>query len=110
MKALSIRQPWAHAIVSLGKDVENRSWNTTFRGAVLIHAGLEDDREGYGALRRILESIGQYPQQGIDPKDLRRGGIVGQAEIIDCVARSASAWFCGPYGFVLKNVRPLIFR
>jgi hypothetical protein len=70
---------------------------------VLIHAGLEDDREGYAVLRRILESIGQYPQQGIDPKDLRRGGIVGQAEIVDCVARSASPWFCGPYGFVLRQ-------
>lgn len=38
MKALSIRQPWAWLILHGGKDIENRSWNTNFRGRFLIHA------------------------------------------------------------------------
>ena len=38
MKALSLRQPWAWAVVEAGKDVENRRWNTKFRGDFLIHA------------------------------------------------------------------------
>lgn len=38
MKALSIQQPWAWAIVKRDKRVENRTWPTTYRGPVLIHA------------------------------------------------------------------------
>lgn len=39
MKALSIRQPWAHAILHLGKRVENRDWaGCACRGPVLLHA------------------------------------------------------------------------
>ena len=40
MKALTIRQPWAWAIIFDGKDVENRSWNTSYRGDLAIHAGV----------------------------------------------------------------------
>jgi hypothetical protein len=37
--AISIRQPWAAAVVWLNKDVENRSqWRFKYRGPVLIHA------------------------------------------------------------------------
>jgi hypothetical protein len=38
VKALSIRQPWAWLIANGHKDIENRSWNTNYRGAFLIHA------------------------------------------------------------------------
>jgi hypothetical protein len=37
MKALSIQQPWAWAIIAGHKDVENRSWYTHHRGSLLIH-------------------------------------------------------------------------
>lgn len=38
MKVLSIQQPWASLIVAGHKKIETRSWNTKFRGEVLIHA------------------------------------------------------------------------
>jgi len=38
MKTLSVQQPWATLLCAGIKDVENRSWDTTFRGTVLIHA------------------------------------------------------------------------
>lgn len=38
LRALSITQPWAGAIAWLGKDVENRTWGTDYRGSLLIHA------------------------------------------------------------------------
>lgn len=41
---------------------------------------------------------------------LQRGGIVGEATLVDCVTVSDSPWFFGPYGFVLEDVRPLPFR
>jgi hypothetical protein len=42
MRGLTVRQPWAWAIVHGGKDVENRSRNLagSYRGPVAIHAGL----------------------------------------------------------------------
>lgn len=40
---------------------------------------------------------------------LPRGGIVGRANLVDCVTKSDSPWFFGPYGFVLEDVSPLPF-
>lgn len=38
MKALTLTQPWA-TLVSIGaKRIETRSWNTSYRGALAIHA------------------------------------------------------------------------
>ena len=38
MKTLSIRQPFASLICRGIKTIENRSWKTTYRGKLLIHA------------------------------------------------------------------------
>lgn len=43
MKALTIKQPWASLIMECGKDVENRSWSTSFRGRVAIHSSKKPD-------------------------------------------------------------------
>ena len=101
MKALSIRQPFAWLIVNGFKDVENRTRPAHFRGRFLIHAAKK-----YGAAERVKH------QHGIlIPPDLPLGGIVGEAEVVDCVeGHHPSPWFKGPYAFVLRNARPLPFR
>ena len=38
MKTLSIRQPFASLICRGIKTIENRSWDTAYRGKLLIHA------------------------------------------------------------------------
>lgn len=38
MKCISILQPWATLIIIGVKRLETRSWNTKFRGEILIHA------------------------------------------------------------------------
>jgi hypothetical protein len=38
MKALSIRQPFASLICRGIKTIENRSWDTAYRGKLMIHA------------------------------------------------------------------------
>ena len=38
MKAVSVHQPWAWAILHAGKNVENRTWATRHCGPLLIHA------------------------------------------------------------------------
>lgn len=101
MKALSVRQPYAWAIVHGGKDVENRTWHSDYRGPVLIHAALHWHAVGPQELARRM---------GIAvPDGLPLGGIVGRAEIVDCVNAHASRWFEGPWGFVLRNPQPLPF-
>lgn len=39
MKALTVQQPWAWAIIHGGKDVENRTQAWGYRGPLAIHAG-----------------------------------------------------------------------
>jgi hypothetical protein len=75
--AISIRQPWAEAIISVGKNIENRTWKCPEKYLnrwVLIHAGKELDREAntefYTELRTVLQT---HPP---------RGGIVGAMKIL----------------------------
>ncbi len=114
MLALSIRQPWAWAILHAGKDIENRDWPTKVRGRVLIHAskGMTQDEwaDGFETCR-AASHLGKQEVNRLFPghKQLDRGGIVGEVEIVDCVTASASPWFFGRYGFVLRNPKPLPF-
>ena len=108
MLAFSIQQPFAWLIVNGHKDIENRDWKPTnpglrFRGPVLIHAG-KRMYEGY-------ENAKDWDWPDIEPPcDFGLGGIVGEAEIVDCVTASRSRWFNGIYGFVIRNARSLPFR
>ncbi len=101
MKTISIRQPWAWAIVSGHKPIENRNWDTKYRGLIQIHASKKDDPAGYEFLSRM----------GIEcPENLPRGGIIGKVEIVDTVRESSSPWFFGKIGFVLINAVMENFR
>lgn len=98
IRALSIRQPWAYAILHLGKDVENRPKPTKYRGRIWIQASLTTtDRERAEAAKRGLKS-----------DHLVRGAIVGDVEIVDCISDSKSEWaISGQWHWILKNPRCL---
>ena len=38
-----------------------------------------------------------------------RGGIVGVVHVVDCITAHSSPWFTGPWGWVLRDARPLPF-
>ncbi len=117
MLTLSIQQPWAWLIVRGFKDIENRSWQTSVRGRILIHAGQILDRDAAEDLWK-----GVHPVLGCGwtvpvPRDFLRGGIVGEATLTDCVRQHPSDWFIGEsngdrrnFGFVLKDAKPLPFH
>lgn len=112
--ALSIRQPWAWAVLNAGKDIENRVWQDRFRGPVAIHTGKAMTAAEVAEFSEFLGGLrldGKVPRSLSGPhySSLPRGGIVGVAEIVDCVSSSSSPWFFGPYGFVLRNARPVPF-
>lgn len=44
MKVISLRQPWALLVVLGHKKIETRSWKTTYRGDLLIHASQKEFR------------------------------------------------------------------
>jgi hypothetical protein len=111
MPTLSIRQPWAWLIVSGHKDIENRDWQTPFRGRVLIHAGKTLTRKYHGEIVDDLANLFGSQAPALPPfESLQVGGIVGVATITDCVSRSDSPWFFGRHGFVMQDAKPLPFH
>ena len=105
MRALSIRQPWAWAIIHAGKDVENRSWHTNVRGRILIHASKGGTKSEFGDACAAMHSVGiDLPDMDLDGYD--RGAIIGAVTLADCVESSKSPWFVGPFGFVLTDPKP----
>jgi hypothetical protein len=97
MKALTIKQPWAWAIIFGGKDIENRTWRTRYRGPLLIHAG---------AAYRPEASLPKGVRAPARDK-LEFSALIGVVELTDVVEKSRSPWFQGKYGFVLAKPRPL---
>ena len=117
MKTLSIRQPWASLIIKGFKDVENRSWRTSIRGEIAVHASAsktEDDWDDaiitVAVIRAIalseakewlIKTIGEFDK-------LPRGVILGTVEITDCKRERTSPWhFDENWGFYLQNPKEL---
>lgn len=120
MKAITLTQPWATLIAIGAKKIETRSWNTSHRGLIAIHAG--------SSFPRHCAKL-----TGIDPykSALRTGGISGAGTLptacILAVAKLVHAYqfdgtseadfsanevafgdfTSGRYGFVLEDVRSL---
>lgn len=82
---LTICQPWAWAIAVAGKDVENRSWATRYRGPLIIHAGKSHSH--LGSLNPA-----DYPGCPAVPALLDFGAVVAVARLADVVLDSKSAW------------------
>ena len=107
MKAISIKQPWAWAIIHAGKDIENRGWSTRYKGSLLIHASKGFDDEGYMFLWDYRKKYGI--KEPISKSSFQMGGIIGSVHMVNCVTEHPSKWMFGPYGFVLINPKAIPF-
>src|ERR1043166_1385277 len=104
MKALTVRQPMAHAILHLGKDVENRSYRAYYRGPLLIHAGAYRERHP----REILAEYMKQPPSEEKLTGLPLGCILGVVMLVDCVQNSKSRWADkGAWHWVLRDARTI---
>jgi len=109
--ALSVRQPWAWAIIYAGKDIENRSSYAITKGEmepkrIAIHAAQGVSQKDYENARLYM-----LEHCGIDcpaPDELLRGCIIGGVTVTRIVNDHASPWFMGPRGLVLRD--PLPYR
>lgn len=107
--AISVRQPWAWAIVHGGKDVENRVKRAITLGGMdrhkrfAVHASTGMTRDEYEDARDFMRTIGVTCPR---PDELVRGGIIGSASIVGVVKESESPWFFGPWALELGDAQP----
>ena len=116
MPALSLYQPWASLIVYGHKRIETRSWSTTYRGTLLIHAS--KTKRWIPDLPRLLHYAG-LPDALMDlPSPC--GAVLGSVEVVDCLQteelsesdvgtqeRRLGDYRPGRYGWVLRH--PVVF-
>lgn len=82
MKVISILQPWASLIVLGHKRIETRSWNTKYRGEILIHASA-----GKNGINRGIQLDFQQEFSSLQlPKyeNFPFGAIIGKVILVDC--------------------------
>jgi hypothetical protein len=124
--ALSLRQPWGALVVHFGKPIENRRWNTSFRGSFLIHAAKGMTRLEFDeALEFARAALGdKCPSEAELRATLQFGGIIGRARLVEVVPPQTNLslvddyppgidrrWHMpSQYGFVLADVEPIVFR
>ena len=98
--ALSVRQPWAWAIVAGYKDIENRTWSTPYRGPLLIQATRRIDHVGVKQLERLKIDI---------PDELAFGAIIGSVDLVDVIRDPSSPWAMrGYWHWVLRRPREYV--
>ncbi len=96
MKALTICQPYAELIARGEKVIENRTWPTSYRGHLAIHAG---------------KSRAWLMGDPFEPRGMAFGAVVAIARLADCVkVEDLPAPLCyhehahGPWCWVLEDV------
>lgn len=87
LRALSIRQPWAWALLHANKTVENRDWpRCDYRGPLLLHASKGCTRDEYACACESIQAM--RADAGLEPLDVPelieqpRGALVGIARIV----------------------------
>lgn len=90
-RILTVRQPWAWAIIHAGKTVENRVRNLAgdYRGPVLIHVAQQVDLAAFsGQSRALTEAATAFNESNTDvlksgPWHAGRGAIIGVVDLVD---------------------------
>lgn len=80
MRALTIRQPWLHAIAAGTKRVENRTWRPprlVIGTVIALHAGKSYDREAEFP-------YGTEPPGRAAADSLPKGAVVAVARLLNC--------------------------
>ena len=72
MKVITIKQPWATLIAEGIKKYEFRSWKLNYRGELLIHAGVGEDKE----------AMEKYKHLGLEFPHKR---IIAKVTVEDCI-------------------------
>lgn len=81
MKALSLWQPWATLIALKAKQIETRSWSTSYRGTLAIHASKNMPAEAKALcdVEPFKRALDAFFRAG---EDLPLGAIVATCDLV----------------------------
>ena len=117
VKVLSVKNPYAYLIIQGGKDVENRTWTTDYRGRLYIHVS-GDNLPFLTEEPNLMEyyskcdidkgdTVESFMNAVIDKPDkwlLKSQSIIGYVDLVDIIQNSSSPWSIeGQYHWILKN-------
>lgn len=130
MRILTVRQPWAWAIIHGGKDVENRPRNIAggYRGPIALHAGKTFDDSAWD--HHVLGPMLDNALRRGDEIEFTPGAVIGVVDLVgvhkvietdgrahcepvrppqqDAVSGACSSWAQREaHHLVLANPRPL---
>ena len=119
-KCLSVKQPFAWAVVVGAKDIENRTWRSNYIGRLYIHAGQKEQSE---LVEEVVERVARCrnltTKAALDDYrqhwELGRGAVVGSVYMLGCAVSHGSEWFDPRfrYGFMFtdaKRIEPVPVR
>ena len=111
--ALTIKGLWAWLVATGYKDIENRTWNTRFRGRFYITMSKNCTLREYGETFKFVDSIDSALAQSLpDYKTLMKnfaGKIIGSVNLLDVfpppkIGDVTSPWHIeGNFGFKLVD-------
>jgi hypothetical protein len=86
MRVLTVKNPWAYLIIHYGKDIENRSRKTNYRGRILIHASKKSDECAYflpWSNKEIQKIFDEVKEKRAEIEKLN-GHIIGGVQLYNC--------------------------
>ena len=115
MKVLSIKEPFATLIKEGKKKIETRSWKTSYRGELYIHASSTKIPREWKEDKTLMKLLGA--------NSLNYGKIICKCNLIDCIymtkeyieeikRNNYQEYICGKYkegryAWILDDVTPL---
>ena len=99
MKVLSIIEPWATLITSKQKYIETRSWKTSYRGELYIHASKKHINSKDTKIQELLKLL--------PSTEMNYGKIICKCQLVDCIymdekfineiKQNQQEYMCGDY-------------
>lgn len=111
MKVLSLTEPCATLIKEKKKLIETRSWKTSYRGELYIHASSTKIPKEWRENKELMNLVNDIP--------LNYGNIICKCKLVDCVymtqefiekiKENHQEYVCGiyevgRYAWILKNI------
>lgn len=114
MKVISLTEPFATIIKNGYKKIETRSWKTSYRGELYIHASSTKIPKEWKENKDLMALAGS---------NLSYGKIICKCQLVDCIEmtkeniekvkkENPTEYLCGiyeegRYAWILENITPL---